>query len=63
MDSGALNRDAKHQNEAVAFQNVRRVTHVASLKTSPVERAQPKLNELAQEAPPRNGCYMDAAGR
>jgi len=64
-----ISRERVQQIEAMAFQKVRRATHVASarkrdsLETSPVECAQAKLNELAQEAPPRNGCYMDAACR
>ena len=64
-----ISRERVRQIEAMAFQKVRRAAHVASArrrdsrKTSPAERAQPKLNELAQEAPSRNDCYMAARAR
>ena len=64
-----ISRERVRQIEAMAFQKVRRAAHVASArrrnsrKTSPAERAQPRLNELAQEAPSRNDCYMAARAR
>jgi RNA polymerase sigma-32 factor len=64
-----ISRERVRQIEAMAFQKVRRAAHVASArrrgsrKTSPAERAQPRLNELAQEAPSRNDCCMAARAR
>jgi RNA polymerase sigma-32 factor len=64
-----ISRERARQIEARAFQKVRRAAHVASArrrespKTLPAERAKPTLNELAQEAPPRNDCYMTARAR
>jgi hypothetical protein len=57
------------QIEARAIQKVRRTAQIAgarrgkSPKTLPAERAKHTLNELAQEASPRNDYYMAAGAR
>jgi hypothetical protein len=56
------------QIEARAIQKVRRTAHVASARRrkspkTPAERAKHTLNEITQEAPPRNDCHMAARAR
>jgi hypothetical protein len=60
-------RERVRQIEARAIQKVRRTAHVASARRrkspkTPAERAKHTLNELTQEAPPRNDCCMAARG-
>ena len=61
-------RERVRQIAARAIQKVPRTAHVASARRrkspkTPAERAKHTLNELTQEAPPRNDCYMAARAR